>query len=265
MKRLATAAVGAPIFFVIIKYLNPWWFIALLGAAAVLGTWELHALARRKGITGNRVLGAFFAVAVIATFADKRLDLAAVLASAVVGVPLIRLWGRRGVEGSIEAISLTLAGTLFVGIPLGYLAALMGSGDEMSRDLIVFLFLVIWLADAGAYWVGSTVGKHPLSPIVSPNKTIEGALGGLVLSLMGTALAKFWFFQKLRAGDALLLAVLLWGAGILGDLSESLLKRAAAVKDCGDILPGHGGMLDRADSLLFGAPLLFFYYKSFMA
>jgi len=265
LKRLATAAVGAPIFFVIIKYLNPWVFIALLGVAAVLGTWELHALARRKGIAGNRVLGSLLALGVIATFTDNRLDLAAVLATAVVGVPLIRLWSRAGVEGSIESISLTLAGVLFVGIPLGYLAALMGTGDEMSRDRIVFLFLVIWLADAGAYWVGSAVGKHPLSPIVSPKKTIEGAFGGLALSLMGAALAKFWFFQRLSAADALLLAVLLWAAGILGDLSESLLKRAAAVKDCGEILPGHGGLLDRADSLLFGAPLLFFYYKSFMA
>ena len=265
MKRLATAAIGAPIFFVIIKYLSPWWFFALLGVAAILGTYELHALARRKGVAGNRLLGAFFSLAVIATFVDSRLDLAAVLAVAVVTVPLARLWDRAGVEGAIESIALTLAGALFVGIPLGYLAALMGRGEEMSRDLIVFLFLVIWLADAGAYWVGSAVGKHKLSPTVSPNKTIEGALGGLALSLLAAGLANAWFFQKLKTRDALLLAVLLWAAGLLGDLSESLLKRAASVKDCGEILPGHGGLLDRADSLLFGAPVLFFYYKSFIA
>jgi phosphatidate cytidylyltransferase len=192
-------------------------------------------------------------------------SLAAVLAIAVIVVPSRRLMAAAGVEGALESVAVTLAGILFVGIPLGYIVELMGIGDEMGRDLTVFLFLVVWIADAGAYAIGSWLGKHPLSPTISPRKTIEGAAGGLLASLLAAALAKAWFFQRLHVHDAVALAVLLWMAGMAGDLCESLLKRAAMVKDCGTLFPGHGGMLDRADSLLFGAPVLFFYYKSFMA
>jgi phosphatidate cytidylyltransferase len=265
LKRLATAAVGLPVLVVIIKYLNPWFFFALVCIAGVLATHELHALARQRSIEGNRTLGALLSLGVLASFVDERVSLAAVLAAAVVLVPVLRLLKKDGVEGALESISVTLAGIIFVGIPLGYLIALMGQGDEIGRDLIIFLFLVVWLADAGAYYVGSAIGKHPLSPTISPNKTMEGAAGGLAMSLVAATMAKVWFFQGLAVRDVVLLSILLWAAGMLGDLAESLLKRAAAVKDCGTLFPGHGGMLDRTDSLLFGAPVLFFYYKAFLA
>jgi phosphatidate cytidylyltransferase len=182
----------------------------------------------------------------------------------VILVPLKRILLSRKVEGALESISVTLAGTVLVGITLGYMVLLMGSGEEIGRDLTIFLFLVVWIADAGAYYVGSWLGKHPLSPAVSPRKTIEGAAGGLVMSLAAAGLAKAWFFHRLAIHDVVALGILLWGAGLAGDLAESLLKRAVQVKDCGVLFPGHGGMLDRTDSLLFGAPVLFFYYQIFM-
>jgi phosphatidate cytidylyltransferase len=263
--RIATAAVGLPILFVVIKYLHPAVFFLLVSVAAVLATQELHDLAEKRGIRGERRLGAALSLAVIYTFADERLSLPAVLATAAIVVPSRRLLSSEGPEGALESVAVTLAGILFVGVPLGYTVGLMGIGDEMGRDLTVFLFLVVWLADAGAYAVGSWIGRHPISPRISPRKTLEGAIGGLAASLLGAGLAKAWFFQRLHLHDALALAVLLWVAGMAGDLSESLLKRAAMVKDCGSIFPGHGGMLDRSDSLLFGAPVLFFYYRAFLA
>ena len=265
LKRLATAAIGLPIFFVIIKYLHPYVFLGLVCLAAVVATFELHLLARRKGISGDRLLGAGFTLAAVLSFADPRLSLAAVLAAAVIVIPVRRILSREGVEGALEAVCTTLAGVVLIGVTLGYMVRLMGAGGEVERDLTVLLFLAVWIADAGAYYVGSWLGRHPLAPAVSPRKTIEGALGGLVMSLAAVGLAKAWFFHRLGVQDVVALGVLLWAAGMAGDLAESLLKRSAAVKDCGSIFPGHGGMLDRADSLLFGAPVLFFYYQAFMA
>jgi phosphatidate cytidylyltransferase len=255
VKRYVTAAVCLPIFYIIVKYLDPFVFFLVVSGAAVLATYELHLLAARRSIQGDRLIGAALSLAVIATFVDDRISLAVVLAAAVIVVPVWRLLTSRGTEGALESISVTLAGVLFVG----------GGGDEIGRDLIVFLFLVVWIADAGALWVGKLIGRHPLSPRVSPHKTIEGAAGGLVMSLLAAWLAKVWFFQRLQVHDVVALGILLWAAGLAGDLSESLLKRAASVKDCGTIFPGHGGMLDRTDSLLFGAPVLFFYYEAFLA
>jgi len=265
VKRLATAAVGLPILFVIIKLLNPVVFFLLVFAAAALAAHELYLLAAKRGIEADRILGTALTLAVVYSFLDDRVSLPAVLAVAAILVPSRGLLRRGGADGAFEAIAVTLAGIVFVGVPLGYIVELMGIGDEMGRDLTVFLFLVVWIADAGAYTIGSWLGKHPLSPLISPRKTIEGAAGGLLASVVAAGVAKAWFFHRLHLHDVFVLAVLLWVAGMAGDLSESLLKRAARVKDTGMLFPGHGGVLDRADSLLFGAPVLFFYYKTFMA
>jgi phosphatidate cytidylyltransferase len=264
LKRLVTAAVTLPAFFVIIKYLDPRVFVALVCAAAFVATHELHRMAQRRGIRSDWLLGALLTAAVVLSFAWERVSLPGVLAGAAMLVPLRRLLSRRGVEGAFESVSVTLGGVLFLGVTLGFLVRLMGGGDETGRDLTVLLFLVVWFADAGAYYAGTWFGRHPLSPTVSPNKTIEGAMGGLAAAVAAAAIGKIWFFRRLGAADAASLGVLLWAAALAGDLAESLLKRSVAVKDCGSLFPGHGGMLDRADSLLFGAPVLFFYYRTFM-
>ncbi|HZI92935.1 MAG TPA: phosphatidate cytidylyltransferase, partial [Patescibacteria group bacterium] len=125
-------------------------------------------------------------------------------------------------------------------------------------------FWVVWLSDAAAYVFGSLLGRHKLAPMLSPGKTVEGAIGALMVAVGATLVAKVWFFRKLGFTDALCLGLLMGGAGMIGDLAESLLKRSAGVKDSGWLFPGHGGMLDRADSLLFAAPVLFYYHKYFM-
>jgi phosphatidate cytidylyltransferase len=265
LKRLATAAVGLPVFFVVIKFLHPWVFLALVCTAGVLATFELNLMARCRGIHGDRLLGAIFTVAVVLSFADERVDLATVLVAAVILVPLRRLLSLRGVDGALESTAVTLMGIVFLGMTLGYMILLMGSGGEMGRDLTVLLFLVVWISDAGAFYVGSTLGRMKLAPRISPNKTVEGALGGLIIGTAAAWVAKLWFFHRLGVPDVFALGALLWASGMAGDLVESLLKRSAAVKDCGTLFPGHGGMLDRTDSLLFGAPVLFYYYQAFMA
>ena len=124
---------------------------------------------------------------------------------------------------------------------------------------LLVLMLIVMTNDSAAYYAGSAFGKHRLYPLVSPKKSIEGALGGLLGSIAGTLLAKFTFFPQLTLADALLTAVLVGILGQTGDLFESLLKRSFRVKDSGSSIPGHGGVLDRLDSIIFAAPALYYY------
>lgn len=269
MRRILTSVVGLPILFAIIKYLPPPVFLGLVSVAVVLGCYEFYALAERRGLAPHKLLGTALSVAVVWTFfIDARVDTLDILCAAALLVPLASLVrGRNGGEAmqrEFGGIAATFGAVLFVGLLMGYSIALLGDGGEMGRDLTVLLFWVVWLSDAAAFVAGSLLGRHKLAPWISPGKTIEGAVGAITVAIAAALVAKGWFFTRLGTGDALALGLLLGGAGMLGDLAESLLKRSAAVKDSGWLFPGHGGMLDRADSLLFAAPVLFYYHKYFM-
>jgi phosphatidate cytidylyltransferase len=121
------------------------------------------------------------------------------------------------------------------------------------------------MTDTGAYYTGRTIGRHKLAPRVSPGKTIEGAIGGFVMAVVAGLLCKLVFFPEIPAAHALALGAVLGTIGQVGDLAESLLKRGSNVKDSGTLLPGHGGMLDRVDSILFCAPVLYYYSRLFVS
>ena len=136
-----------------------------------------------------------------------------------------------------------------------------GFPQPLSAHLLSFFFLVLMGSDAGAYYTGRALGKRKLAPSISPGKTWEGSVGGLVAALAMAALAHFWFFRELPLRYMLPLAATMTVLGILGDLAESALKRGAGAKDAANILPGHGGILDRLDSLLFNAPLIYYFAR----
>ena len=131
---------------------------------------------------------------------------------------------------------------------------------DQGYKYIFLLFLVTWMGDTAAYYVGSSLGRKKLYPRISPNKTILGSLGGLLGSTGGAFIAKYWFFPELGSGDCLVLGILLGIFGQLGDLCESLLKRSTGVKDSGGLMPGHGGLLDRIDSILFTGAVVYLFY-----
>jgi len=268
VRRILTAIVGLPILFTVIKYLPPRWFMGMVAVAVVVGSYELYGLAERRGLRPHKLLGAALGVAAAYTFFDPRLDALDILCAATILVPVASLARARGdganLETELGSIAATLHAVLFVGLLMGYSLALLDDGGEMGRDLTVLLFWVVWLSDAGAYTVGSLLGRHRLMPSVSPRKTVEGALGAIAVAVLSALVARGWFFTKLRLSDAILLGVLLGVSGMVGDLAESLMKRSAGIKDSGRLFPGHGGMLDRTDSLLFAAPVLFYYHKYFM-
>jgi phosphatidate cytidylyltransferase len=146
---------------------------------------------------------------------------------------------------------------LYVSWLFSYVVLLRQLSD--GPDYVFYLFGVVWLGDAAALIVGRLLGRHRLAPRLSPGKTIEGAVGGFLGSLCGAILGGRWLLGHLTLSQCIALGCLLAVLGQLGDLSESLLKRSSGVKDSAVLIPGHGGILDKVDGILFGAPALYYY------
>jgi phosphatidate cytidylyltransferase len=174
---------------------------------------------------------------------------------------------RRDGKNAIYHVATTLLGVMYVAYLGSYLVLLRELPLATGRDyadgssFVFLVFVVTWAGDTGAYIVGSTLGRHPLLPRVSAKKTIEGSVGGLVFAVGGAVAAAYTFAGYLDVTHAVVLGVAAGVVGQLGDLFESLLKRDADVKDTSELIPGHGGALDRFDGLLFTAPLLYYYLK----
>jgi phosphatidate cytidylyltransferase len=146
-------------------------------------------------------------------------------------------------DEALPSSAIAVMATLYVGMLGGSLIRIRKDFPLDGPKLVFFLLIVVWLGDAGAYYVGKTFGKHRLSPRISPKKSIEGLMGGIATSII-----------------AAIAGVILSFAGVVGDLAESMWKRSAAVKDSGTLIPGHGGFLDRFDSIFFTAPMLYVYW-----
>ena len=166
------------------------------------------------------------------------------------------------IAGALVAVTLKLTGILVIGWLLGYHLILLRSADPNGMSFIFLLCGVIWGSDTGAYLVGRAFGKHQLGTPVSPRKTVEGTISGLVVgTLIGCLLGATLLKGTLSWMNAAFIGLLLSVLGQLGDLSASLLKRTAGVKDSGSVIPGHGGFIDRCDSLIFSAPTLYYYLE----
>ena len=150
-----------------------------------------------------------------------------------------------------------IIGIFYVCVFSSYLILIRCGVD--GRNWVFFTFLVIWCGDTGAYFIGSKIGKHKLFPATSPKKTVEGALGCLAASLIAAFITRIWLLKELEITHCIYLALSIAIIGQLGDLCESTFKRRSGIKNSGNLLPGHGGMLDRIDSVLFAAPLVYYY------
>jgi phosphatidate cytidylyltransferase len=170
---------------------------------------------------------------------------------------LVGIFARQEVVTSLHSLALTLLGVFYVGWLLSYvlLLRLLSQGP----DYVFFIFGVVWLGDAAALTGGRLFGRHQLAPRLSPGKTIEGAMGGLLGSVCGATIGGRWLLGHFTLAQCLAVGCLLAVLGQLGDLSESLVKRSSGVKDSAALIPGHGGILDKIDGILFGAPALYYY------
>jgi phosphatidate cytidylyltransferase len=268
MKRILTALVVLPFLIASILISSLWWVFVLLAAAAmVLGLWEFYLLAKRLQLKPDPVAGyvAGAALLTISLYNDPGVNVLLVqfviilltagtlVAATLRGAPFDKM---------IASVGATILGVLYVPLLGSHLVSLRtGFNPKLSAHLLSFFFLVLMGGDAGAYYIGRAFGKHKLAPSISPGKTWEGAIGGVVAALLMALLAHFWFFRELPLKYILPLSVIMTLVGILGDLSESALKRGAGAKDAANILPGHGGILDRLDSLLFNAPVIYYFAR----
>lgn len=271
MSRIITAVIALPILIasILIPSLQPL-FVVIAGAAMTLGLYEFYVLAARKGIKANAAAGFLGAAALFTIFffaspqiGHSRLDhqmLALALIALTIGTLIAVTLKGAPFDQLIASSGTTVLGVLYVVLLGGHLVAIRtGFEQPLAADLLSFFFLVLMGSDTGAYYVGRAIGKHKLAPTISPGKTWEGVAGGLLAAVAFATLAHFWFFRELPLKWTIPLAVVMSLLGILGDLTESALKRGAGAKDAANILPGHGGMLDRLDSLLFNAPLLYYF------
>jgi len=161
----------------------------------------------------------------------------------------------------LSQIALTIFGIIYVGCLFSYSGLLRGLPHG-----VFWVFLLAgatFMADTSAYFVGHLIGRHKIAPKVSPGKTVEGLIGGVIGSIIAAFLCRALFWKEFREADCWIIGVLVGVIGPLGDLSESLVKRSVGVKDSGHLIPGHGGLLDRLDALLFTAPLVYYYAKFF--
>src|SRR5436305_571105 len=252
MKRLVSAAIAIPVVILITLFAPGWLFALVIGLVSALAVEEFFSLAEKQGIGRP---GRWFAVP-------------------AAGVSVSFLWGFGWVVTAIVASAMLLmtaavfSGTLHaalgrVGMGLGgivYCPVTLGFMVLLPRNQILLLFAIIWLGDTAAYYGGRAMGRHLLAPQVSPKKTVEGAIAGLIGSVIAGVAGAIWLHVPVPGMIWISAATAL--AGQLGDLAESVLKRSAGVKDSSSIIPGHGGILDRLDSLFFAAPVFYWFFKA---
>jgi phosphatidate cytidylyltransferase len=259
--RIITGLLFLPIFYLVAWQLPPSYFTALVMAAAAVGQHEFYRMAHARGFHPNKVLGMVLGamLVVMGFYHQVASGPAMVLPIAVVTilVMIARLLSPRPVDSAIEDIASTLLGIFYVAMLFAFQVAVR-TGLH-GKQWLVFLYFVIWASDIGAYSIGIPFGRHRLYEKVSPKKSIEGLIGALVAAAGMAILCRTWFLPPVGMGEAGMLGLALAAIGTIGDLTESLFKRAAGVKDSGGIIPGHGGILDRMDSMLFAAPVLYFY------
>ena len=256
LKRVLSTLMLLPVVLTIVMAGPAWLFGATLVLIGAAGQWEFTGMFERAGIRTSRILGLVGGVAVTASFAlpvSPRVAFTAVLL-----VVLAATLGRpRDMRITWEPVAITVFGICYVNWLLGYGFWLRDL--PFGKEWVLLLIAVTWLGESAAYVVGSSVGRHLLAPVISPKKTVEGAVAQFCVSVLAAVVAQAWFFTALPLGHAVAVGALLGVVGQVGDLVESALKRSVGTKDTGHMIPGHGGMLDRIDSLLFNTPVLFYY------
>jgi phosphatidate cytidylyltransferase len=268
MARVLSAIVFLPILFAALWLGGPIWFSAIAAAGVLIGLYEYYQLASR----GGEIQGLAAAAATLTAFYFQQRELVvAIIAALVIVEMLIQLGARARDEDFSEMLPVAATrvfGVLYVAVLGGYIIAIrVIESPEIPRlgpKLLTLFFIVVFAGDTGAYYTGRAMGRKRLAPRVSPGKTVEGAIGGLLGNVAAALIAHFTFFPELKIVLAVPLVLVMGALGITGDLCESMLKRGARAKDAGALIPGHGGLLDRLDSMLFNAPLLYYFYWVFL-
>jgi phosphatidate cytidylyltransferase len=261
--RLLSAGLLAPLLLLLLFRGSPdaWSWLVLVAAA--LTTWELTTMTHQ----GDRVAQAACTLVSVAVSwvvyhhdRDPRALLSVLLLLPIFGL-MLALWRLTDLPSAALRAMSGVATPLYVGGLLGSLALLRRDAGELGPFYVLLVLKLSWLADTGGFFAGRYLGKDgkKLHPRVSPKKTQIGFVGSLVGATVGVLIAKFWYLQDVPLPELIALGLVAGALGQLGDLAESMIKRSADVKDSGNLIPGHGGLLDRIDALLIVSPVVYLY------
>jgi phosphatidate cytidylyltransferase len=262
MKRWFSAVVAIPLLVLVILEGGRTSLASLVGLTAVIGLLEYHALVLPGEAIAAKGVGLMVGLAMVWCFYKADVIAICGMFALALLVSAVMCMARFRPGASVaETMSRQVMGIVYVPFLLGHLILIR----DWNKGIVwtCFVLAIVFAGDTGAFYVGKAFGRHKLSPNISPGKTVEGAVGGLAANLLIGAMFKQYWLPELPWGLCVCLVVLMGVTGQVGDLVESMLKRSVGMKDSGSLLPGHGGVLDRIDGLLFAAPVLY-YFKTYL-
>ena len=277
-QRILAGAIGIPLA-VFLIWLGGWWFTIAIILITTIALWEFFRLSTSKNAAANQSVGIIWSIALQLAMAGS-LYLSGREGYALLGVSILifiagvlvvlttEIWRAR--ENALINTAMTIAGVSYITLCMSTLFFLretpdvrvVGSFGDHGATLVLILFVSVWICDTGAYFSGRWFGKNLLFPRVSPKKTWEGAIGGGIVAVAAFTALSYYFMPGLDTQHAVVCGLIVGTFGQIGDLAESLLKRDATIKDSSQIIPGHGGFLDRFDSMLFASPLVYVYLSA---
>jgi len=271
-QRVLSAVVALPIIVAAIWFGSPW-FTLLVAVAALLGVIEFHSIFTR----GKLQLPAYISMLWVLLFVGhahyaysyssettRSIVSYALVGSAILSTLLLSLYKRASEERSLIQWSVSMAGILYMGWMLSYWVIMRNSTDWPGREWVLIALLSTFAVDTAAYFIGRAFGKRKLAPSISPGKTWEGAAGGLIGSIAAVIVLSFALNIETGYGKLVFIGVLIGVFAQLGDLAESKLKRVAGVKESGSVIPGHGGILDRLDSVVLTGVVVYYCLEWFL-
>jgi phosphatidate cytidylyltransferase len=244
-------------------FLPPIALLAIAVGVALLAFREFADLAARAGVPVSRPAAGMAVVLICVAVGMPGLPIEAALAGTTLGLAALVLSGAMSssVEAggrALHAASVAAFAPLYIGVPMGLLSLTRWT---LGREAALLLIVTVAVSDTLQYYTGRTFGRRLLAPSISPKKTVEGAVGGFVGSAVSLAVIGHWWLPQMGLPARVILGVALATVGIVGDLFESLLKRSVDMKDASSVIPGHGGVLDRIDALLFAAPVYYVFVR----
>ncbi len=268
-KRILASVIFLPCLFIITRR-GGFYYVMLIDIMILVGLWEFYRMMEAKGLRPYKVIGILSGIALSwYIYFHQGIYANFFLSIVFIGIMSLELV-RRERRFATYHISVTIFGVFYVAwlgghlILLRELPHLKGLDYQLGFSYVMIVFIMTWSYDTGAYTVGKLIGRRKIFPSISPGKTLEGLLGGLVFSVAGILVARFLIAGYLSIFQAVVLAVISSLVGQVGDLVESMIKRDARIKDSSATIPGHGGVLDRFDSMLFTSPLIYYILRYFI-
>ena len=260
MARLLSGALLLVAVVAAIWFLQPIFVLGIAVLVALLAFREYTAIASRAGVRVPGPAGAVAVALVCVAVGIPGMPVDAALAGATLGLSALAL--SRAMTsapgGALQTAAIAAFAPLYIGLPLGLLAA---TRWMLGKEAALLLIVTVAVSDSFQYYSGRALGRHLLAPVISPKKTVEGALGGFVGAALSLAVIGHWWLPQMGLPARIILGLAIAAVGIVGDLFESLLKRSVDMKDASAMIPGHGGILDRIDALLFAAPVYYVFVR----